>query len=198
VRQRYLRWATCIGSTLLAMSLMAAVGAEKRPIDAEHSRLIVHVGKAGFFSGLGHEHEISAPISRGEVELSAPASVAFTVMAGKLAVLDPSESESTRAEVQKTMLGPTVLDAEKFPEIRFVSESVERLSDSHWKVHGKLTLHGQTQPVVLETRLEKGHYQGTASLLQSSFGVTPIRLAGGTIQVKNEVQIKYDIVLAGQ
>ena len=198
MRQRYLRWATCIGSTLLAMSLMAAVGAEKRPIDAEHSRLIVHVGKAGFFSGLGHEHEISAPISRGEVELSAPASVAFTVMAGKLAVLDPSESESTRAEIQKTMLGPTVLDAEKFPEIRFVSESVERLSDSHWKVHGKLTLHGQTQPVVLETRLEKGHYQGTASLLQSSFGVTPIRLAGGTIQVKNEVQIKYDIVLAGQ
>jgi len=198
VRQRYVRWATGIGSTLLAMSLMAAVGAEKRPIDAEHSRLIVHVGKAGFFSGLGHEHEISAPISRGEVELSAPASVAFTVMAGKLAVLDPSESESTRAEVQKTMLGPTVLDAEKFPEIRFVSESVERLSDSHWKVHGKLTLHGQTQPVVLETRLEKGHYQGTASLLQSSFGVTPIRLAGGTIQVKNEVQIKYDIVLAGQ
>jgi polyisoprenoid-binding protein YceI len=96
------------------------------------------------------------------------------------------------------MLGPTVLDAEKFPEIRFVSESVERLSDSHWRVHGKLTLHGQTQPVVLETRLEKGHYQGTASLLQSSFGVTPIRLAGGTIQVKNEVQIKYDIVLAGQ
>ena len=95
------------------------------------------------------------------------------------------------------MLGPTVLDAEKFPEIRFVSESVERLSDSHWKVHGKLTLHGQTQPVVLETRLEKGHYQGTASLLQSSSGVTPIRLAGGTIQVKNEVQIKYDIVLAG-
>ena len=198
MRQRYLRCATGIGSTLLAMSLMAAVGAEKRPIDAEHSRLIVHVGKAGFFSGLGHEHEISAPISRGEVELSAPASVAFTVMAGKLAVLDPSESESTRAEVQKTMLGPTVLDAEKFPEIRFVSESVERLSDSHWKVHGKLTLHGQTQPVVLETRLEKGHYQGTASLLQSSFGVTPIRLAGGTIQVKNEVQIKYDIVLAGQ
>lgn len=198
MRQRYLRWATCIGSTLLAMSLMAAVGAEKRPIDTEHSRLTVHVGKAGFFSGLGHEHEISAPIARGEVELSTPASVDFTVMAGKLAVLDPSESESTRAEIQKTMLGPTVLDAEKFPEIRFVSESVERLSDSHWKVHGKLTLHGQTQPVVLETRLEKGHYQGTASLLQSSFGVTPIRLAGGTIQVKNEVQIKYDIVLAGQ
>lgn len=198
MRQRYLRWTTWIGSTLLVMSLMAAVGAEKRPIDTEHSRLIVHVGKAGFFSGLAHEHEISAPIARGEVELSTPASVAFTVMTGKLAVLDPSESESTRAEVQKTMLGPTVLDAEKFPEIRFVSESVERLSDSHWRVHGKLTLHGQTQPVVLETRLEKGHYQGTASLLQSSFGVTPIRLAGGTIQVKNEVQIKYDIVLAGQ
>ena len=44
----------------------------------------MHVGKAGFFSGLAHEHEISAPIARGEVELSTPASVAFTVKADML------------------------------------------------------------------------------------------------------------------
>jgi len=189
------RWFIAAG---LAITIVAAVGGEKRPMDTEHSRLTVHVGKSGFFSGLAHEHEISAPIAQGEVELSSPASVAFTVQSGKLIVVDPGESDSTRAEVQKTMLGPTVLDTDKFPEIRFVSENVERLGDRRWKVHGRLTLHGQTQPVVLETTLEKGHYQGTATLLQSDFGITPIRLAGGTIRVKDEVQVKYDIVLAGQ
>jgi polyisoprenoid-binding protein YceI len=189
------RWFIAAG---LASTIVAAVGGEKRPMDTEHSRLTVVVGKSGFFSGLAHEHEISAPIAQGEVEFSSPASVAFTVHSGKLIVVDPGESDSTRAEIQKTMLGPTVLDADKFPEIRFVSENVERLGDTRWNVHGRLTLHGQTQAVVLETTLEKGHYQGTATLLQSDFGITPIRLAGGTIRVKNEVQVKYDIVLAGQ
>lgn len=189
------RWIFAAG---LAITMVAAAGGEKRPMDTERSKLSVRVGKSGFFSGFAHEHEISAPIAQGEVELSSPASVAFTVQAGKLTVVDPGESDSDRAEVQKTMLGPTVLDAGKFPEIRFVSEKVERLGDARWRVHGKLTLHGQTQPIVLETTLEKGHYQGTATLLQSNFGITPIRLAGGTIRVKNEVQVKYDIVLAGQ
>lgn len=189
------RWFIAAG---LAITIAAAVGGEKRPLDTEHSRLTVLVGKTGFFSGFAHEHEISAPIAQGEVELSSPASVAFTVQAGKLTVVDPGESDSDRADVQKTMLGPTVLDAEKFPEIRFVSENVEQLGDARWKVHGRLTLHGQTQAVVLETTLEKGHYRGSATLLQSNFGITPIRLAGGTIRVKNEVQVKYDIVLAGE
>ncbi len=190
-----IRWIGAIG---LLVVLAVAVGGQKRPMDTGHSRLTVRVGKSGFFSGLGHDHEISAPIDHGDVVVSMPASVTFTVQANKLTVLDPGESESTRAEVQETMLGPSVLDAAKFPEISFVSEKVERLSDSRWKVQGRLTLHGQTHPVSLETILEKGHYRGTASVLQTSFGITPIQLAGGTVKVKNEVRIEYDIVLAGQ
>lgn len=167
-------------------------------MDTQQSRLTVLVGKSGFFSGFAHDHEISAPIARGEVESSTPASVEFTVETAKLKVVDPNESESTRADVQQTMLGPSVLDAGRFPEIKFVSGNVERLGDNHWRVNGQLTLHGETKPITLETVLEKGHYQGTASVLQTSFGITPIRIAGGTVQVKNEVRIKYDIVLAGQ
>ena len=115
-----------------------------------------------------------------------------------MTVQDPQESESTRADVQKAMLGPQVLDALKYPEIHFVSEGVERKDDSHWRVHGKLALHGVTRQIIVETRLESGHYRGRVSLKQTDYGITPIRVAGGTVNVRDELQIDFDVTLAGQ
>ena len=186
-----------IGAIIVCVFAIAT-GGEKRPIDVAHSRLTVHVGKTGAFSALGHEHEITAPIVRGDVESSKPLSVQFDVNATAMKVVDPDESEKDRADVQKTMLGPDVLDVARFPEIKFVSGEIEVIGESHWRMHGSLTLHGQTKPIVLETTLEKGHYRGTATVLQTNFGITPIKVAGGSIKVKDEVQIEYDIVLAGQ
>jgi hypothetical protein len=173
-------------------------GGEKRPIDTGRSHLTVHVGKTGFLSGVSHNHEVSAPITRGDVENSKPFSVSFEVNAAAMKVVDADASEKDRSEVQTTMLGPEVLDVAHYPAIRFASESVEIMGESHWRVHGNLTLHGQTRPLVLETSFENGHYRGTATVLQSSYGITPIKVAGGTVKVKDEVQIEYDIVLAGQ
>ncbi len=132
------------------------------------------------------------------MDASKPFSVWFDVNVAGMKVVDADASESDRADVQQRMLGPEVLDAAKFHEIHFVSESVESIGESKWRVYGQLTLHGQTKPVVLETSLENGHYRGTATVLQTNYGITPIKVAGGTIKVKDEVQIEYDIVLAGK
>jgi polyisoprenoid-binding protein YceI len=139
-----------------------------------------------------------APISRGDVDASKPFSVSFDVSVAGMKVVDVDGSEKDRADVQQRMLGPEVLDAAQFHEIHFTSQSVEIIGDARWRVHGQLTLHGQTKPIVLETNLENGHYRGTATVLQTNFGITPIKVAGGTIKVKDEVQIEYDIVLAGK
>jgi hypothetical protein len=42
--------------------------------------------------------------------------------------------------------------------------------------------------------LDGGHYRGSASFKQSNFGISPIRIAGGTVKVKDEVKIEFDIV----
>jgi hypothetical protein len=48
---------------------VSGAGARKHNIDTQKSTLTIHVGKAGVFSGLGHEHEVSAPIhGKGTVE----------------------------------------------------------------------------------------------------------------------------------
>jgi polyisoprenoid-binding protein YceI len=183
--------------SILAVMLSSAADRDVRPIDSNHSQLIVRVEKAGFLSGLSHNHNISAPILEGKLETSVHPSVKFDVNAAAMKVMDRDVSDSDRSEMEKRMLGPEVLDVAHYPEIHFVSDSVKNIGSSRWQVHGLLTLHGQTKPIVLEAKLENGHYRGTARILQSDFGLTPVKAAGGTIRVKDELQVEYDIVVAG-
>ena len=171
----------------------AADSAASRTIDTEKSVMTVRVFKAGLFSGFAHDHQISAPIQEGSFDQANP-SVQLKVDARKLRVVDKDVSDKDRAEIQQTMLGPKVLDSERFPEIRFRSTRVEHITDHKWLVHGELSVRGQTGPVNVDVREENGRYRGTAELKQKDFGITPISLGGGTIKVKNELRVEFDIV----
>ncbi|MGC1106089.1 MAG: YceI family protein [Candidatus Acidiferrales bacterium] len=174
----------------------AIVAGQGRTIDTGHSVVTIHVFKSGVFSGFAHNHEIAAPIAEGTVEVSKQR-VSLRMDARSMRVLDPEVSESTRSEIQKTMQGSTVLDSERFPEITFQSTRVEQAGNGHWSVRGNLTLHGQTKPVTVDVTLKDGHYRGTATLKQRDFGMSPVSIAGGTVKVKDELKIEFDIVLAG-
>jgi polyisoprenoid-binding protein YceI len=171
----------------------AADSAVSRTIDTENSVMTVRVFKAGLFSGFAHDHQISAPIQEGSFDPANP-SVQLRVDARKLRVVDKDISDKDRGEIQQTMLGPKVLDSERFADIRFRSTRVERITDRKWLVHGELNLHGQTQPVNVDVTEQNGHYRGIAELKQKDFGINPISLGGGTVKVKNELRVEFDIV----
>jgi polyisoprenoid-binding protein YceI len=157
--------------------------------------MTVRVYKSGFLSAFGHNHEIQAPIQSGQVKESGSPSVELRVDARKLRVLDPEASDSTRAQIQETMLGTQVLDADHFPEIRFQSAGAEPKGPDHWIVRGNLRLHGKDHPIAVEVTLKDEHYRGSASLRQTDFGITPVTVAGGTVKVKDEVKIEFQIAL---
>jgi polyisoprenoid-binding protein YceI len=152
----------------------------------------VRVYKTGLFSAFAHDHEIRAPIQNGMIDEDKN-TVEFTVDARTLRVLDPEASEKDRAEIQSTMLGPKVLDSEKFPEIRFRSTSLGEAGEDKWIVRGDLTLHGQTHPVKVEVKGHDGHYTGSARLSQKDFGITPVSIAGGSVKVKDEILVEFEI-----
>src|SRR5260370_2386224 len=52
--------------------------------------------------------------------------------------------------------GPQFLDTAKYPEITFRSEQVRLNGPNSLEDIGKLTLHGVTRPVVLETKFNGG------------------------------------------
>ena len=177
------------------VTCVTTVRAEERTIDTARSVLKIRVFKSGILSGFAHDHEIEAPVSEGTVHLSADPSVALRVQARNLRVLDPELSPDKRQDVQSRMQSSEVLNIERFPEISFQSGTVQKKDEQHWTVRGNLSLHGQTSPVEVEVVEKDGHYQGSAKLRQHVFGITPIAVAGGTVKVKDEVKIEFDIVL---
>ena len=182
---------------MLAIGVWVGPGnlyAQRQAIDVNRSSLTIRVFKSGAFSAFAHDHEIKAPIDEGGIDSSANPSVQLRLDSRKMRVLDPEIAADKRADIQHTMQGAAVLDVEKFPEISYQSTTVTKSGDAHWEVRGNLTLRGKKQPVVVEVSLESGHYRGFASIKQSDLGIEPIRIAGGTVKVKDELKIEFDVV----
>jgi len=177
-----------------AVTLAAAQSGTRAetPIDRERSVVTVRVYKTGLFSAFAHDHEIRAPIKSGTLN-DENNGIEFTVDSRSLHVLDPKASESERAEIQSSMQGAQVLNSEKYPEIRFQSISISEAGDHKLIVRGDLTLHGQTHSVRVDVVGSEGHYSGLALLSQKDFGITPISLGGGSIRVKDEVRVEFEI-----
>ena len=190
---RTVRLSALASALLFALALWAADAAAAKTIDIDKSVMTVRVFKAGLFSAFGHEHEISAPIQQGSFTEGNP-SVELTVDARKLRVMDKDVSDKDRAEIQQTMLGPKVLDSEKYPEIRFRSTRVDRLGEDKWIVHGDLTVRGQTRPVKVQVEGQNGHYRGAVELKQKDFGITPVTVGGGVVKVKNEFRVEFEVL----
>lgn len=185
----------CFGAVALLSlgALSSATYGQQRAIDTARSTLTVRVYKSGMFSAFGHDHEISAPIASGSVDPAARR-VELRVRSAALQVRDPGASEKDRADIQQTM-DSQVLEVKRYPEIGFRATSAQSSGTGSWSLHGDLTLHGETRPVTVQVRDDGGHYVGAASLRQSDFGIKPVKIAGGTVKVKDEVRVEFDIQL---
>jgi polyisoprenoid-binding protein YceI len=180
-----------------ALAAMAGSGSAQTakpasPIDTQRSTMTIKVFKSGVFSFAGDDHEIRAPITSGSVN-EQERIVAFTVDARKMEVLDPKLSPEKRAEVQKKMLSGDVLDPEHFPQIEFRSTTVEKKGDE-LVVNGELSLHGTTRPMIVKVTGKAPNYKGTSTVKQTEFGIKPVSVGGGTVKVKDEVTVEFEIV----
>jgi polyisoprenoid-binding protein YceI len=184
-------------TAICAASVANAADSQSRAIDVAHSHMTVYVFKQGLFSFAADNHEIDAPIVAGSVDGST-GSVQLSVDATKLKVLDPKMSAGKRDQVQSNMTGSNVLDVAKYPKIEFRSTKVA-IDGQHWNVTGDLTLHGQTHPIVIDVvSADASHFTGSVMVRQSDFGITPIRILGGTVTVKNDVKVEFAITLAAK
>src|SRR5262249_31325049 len=163
--------------------------AEAKP---QQSAITIKVFKSGLFSGFAHDHVVLAPIAHAEVDPQR-LSAEITVVTKEMKVIDPEVSDKDRAEIQGTMLAPKVLDKEKYPEIHFKSTRIEQAGPQHYRVTGTLELHGARQEIAFEVAETGGHYHGSTKLKQSDFGIKPITLFGGSVKVKDQLELEFDV-----
>ncbi|WP_263368615.1 YceI family protein [Edaphobacter bradus] len=181
---------------ILLLLFVAGIGtasmvAAEVPIDSSRSKITVHVSKSGLFSSLGHNHEIAAPIESGSIDADARIA-SFHIKTEKMMVLDPGSSESERAKIRAVMLSEQVLDSHRYPEITFSSTNIEpRQNDS--LVEGTLKLHGAQRTVRFPVTYSNGHYTGSTHIKQTDFGITPIKVFGGSVSVHDALDVTFDI-----
>ena len=184
-----------IATIVCGLASAAPGSAEDRSIDTQRSTVTVRVFKSGLFRAFADDHIIQAPLAEGSLDDSATPHVQIVIDARRMRVLDPGLSAKDRQEVQTRMLGSEVLDVNRFQWISFHSVAIQPLAAGGWLVRGELELHGRIHAIMVNVFPEKGHYKGSATLRQSDFGIVPISIVGGTVKVKDEIKIDFDIAI---
>lgn len=204
IRSIRLRATLAVLATLAALPRGAAAEPRRLEIQPETSSIEIHVGRAGLFGFLGHDHVVEARPSGGFVvadpdDLSA-SRVEVTVAAADLRVTDPEGPQEDVPEVQATMESERVLDVAGHPRIAFRSTSVtgEQIEPDAWRlrVEGELELRGVTRPITVPVSVRLVE-QGLAAaaeveLKQSDWGIRPVSIAG-VVKVKDELRIRLEI-----
>ncbi|MBO0799494.1 MAG: YceI family protein, partial [Blastocatellia bacterium] len=170
------------------------------------SNFWVSVGKAGLFSALGHEHEIGIKSFKGSVVVpqagASGGALALEIETKSLVVLDKEVDENDRSKIFKDM-HDVVLESEKFPQCTFKSVSVTDLKKTgegsyNLVLNGDLALHGVTKQIAIPLTATITAAQlravGKYTLKQTDFGIRVYSAGGGTVKVKNEVVVNFDII----
>jgi polyisoprenoid-binding protein YceI len=182
-------------------------GTDQLTLVADASRVTIEVGKTGMLSFAGHAHEILAPGVSGKVTVDeadpSRSSVSLEFRTASLRVNPAGEPPRDVPQVQEVMLGPRVLDAARFPIVSFRSSRVvvvTRAADSSdLRVEGAMTLHGVTRKLTLPLRVTLAPdgtltARGSLSIRQTDYGIQPVTAAGGSVRVKDELDVRFVLV----
>ncbi|KAB7772165.1 YceI family protein [Xanthomonas maliensis] len=177
----------------LALASAAAMAAPARyTLDPVHTRVLFAVEHAGFSKALGTVSGSTGTVVF-DPEDWAASRLDVTVPLQRVDLGDPKWNQATLAR--------NLLDAERFPEARFVSTQVQPTGDNHARVTGTLTLHGVSRPVTLDVTLNalKRHpmppfrrtvgFSATATLSRAEFGVDAWKsMIGDTVELRIEAE----------
>lgn len=179
----------------------------------EASHVYTLVGK----TGLGHEHGVVGSIQSGvlhlgvkkeagEIVFDMASFVADTDAARKYVGLEGTSSASTQKQVTDNMLGPSVLNVDKYPTATFRIDSAEAYEKpskrglQQYLLKGEFTLQEATRPLefLVEVEMVKGwqHVRGGFRINQTDYGMTPFTKAFGAIGVADQLSIWGDAWVA--
>jgi polyisoprenoid-binding protein YceI len=155
----------------------APVPAGAYTVDKAHTSLIFRVNHMGFSNYTARFTRIEAQLQFDPANLGA-ARVRVNI--------DPRsiEADNAPAGFMQTLAGKDWLDADRFPQMTFVSKTIELTGADSFQIHGELTLHGVTRPLTLEARYNGGYagqpmdpharvgFSAHGTLQRSEFGVS--------------------------
>lgn len=171
--------------------------------DPNNSTCRVYTYRSGMLAAVGHDLELRVEDFRIEItedrssvqaELQAASLVPLHAVKGR----DPQPgklSDSDKRDIAKSVRDK-VLEADRYPTIRFDSTSVEPTAGGY-RIRGELGLHGTTRSIELSARSQDGQMVAETALHQPDFGIEPFRAFGGALKVKPDVVVQVSVPLSG-
>ena len=97
-------------------------------------------------------------------------------------------SERDRKQIEGNVVRD-VLEAERFPEIRFASGSIARREDRAL-IAGTLTLHGYSRLLTMEATLRNGVWTTDARIYQPDYAIRPFSAMLGTLKIQPDLRVQ--------
>jgi len=177
-------------------------------IQAQGSSFTVRAFATGVLSMFGHSPTIAIQDFEGKVDVNPEAieqaHLRFVIHSTSLMVIDDI-SKKDRDEINRTM-HEEVLESSSFPDIAY---ECSRLSASktgngeYWlALNGDLTLHGVTRGLPVSARVSLNgdslRAAGDFSVRMSDYEIGPVSAAAGTVKLKDELKLSFNIVARKQ
>ena len=181
---------------LFLASIAAGPIEQLRPV--LQSRVELKVGKTGFLSG--KVHNLSFARFKGDVQDSGK--LVFTVESKSIACEEDWVSEKDRRKIIAYALDD-MLEAKRYPEIRWISSSPVPETKEATTIQGQLTIKDKTHPVAVSVNPqpeENGRkwWSGSAQIKLSDFDLERPSAAFGTIGTKDEMQLNFRLASAAE
>jgi len=117
------------------------------------------------------------------------------------AKIDPASINTDHEKRDGHLESPDFFDVGKFPEMSFKSTKVTDIKDDTAKLHGLLTMHGVTKPVMLDLELggitkdaKKAGFSAKGKINRKDFDIVWNRtLDGGGFMLGEEVDVNIDV-----
>jgi len=190
----------------------APVGAHDYQVVGEESLLQILVYRGGTMARLGHNHVIASHHLSGIVSVTDDATQTrfdIGIPVNELTIDEPAMREQAGAEfppgvpqsardgTRKNLLSVSLLDGEKYPEIRLRATDVVAAGDV-FDVGVEIKIKDQVRnvrvPVTLERNAGALTARGEFPLKQSELGLKPFSVAMGTLVVLDEMRIHFEVV----
>ena len=168
-------------------------------LDASDGQLLVHTDVTGRAAKMGHRLTIAMNTWLATVQWGAgePVEAELTVEVdslqvlrggGGLKALSGSEKSLARSNALK------VLDAERFPQIRFRTSDIDKVDDGY-HLTGTLEIHGVANQCVIDLGVEElgdaWRLSCQADVRHSDFGLKPYSMFLGSMKVVDTVTVSF-------
>lgn len=102
-------------------------------------------------------------------------------------------TDGDRADIKKT-IREKVLHTDRHPAITFSSTKVGGTQES-FTLEGDLAISGASQPATVRGGIADGRARGSATVVQTRWGIKPYTAFLGALKLADEVTVEFDIAI---